>query len=86
MLLIPLHHHIKYRFKVCAEQSLRNYCVSVTILRSRDRKMAFRTRRPNQVSDWQPYQALITRLYKDEDRTLEEVMTILETQYGFKAT
>lgn len=48
--------------------------------------MASRAKYPELVSDWQPYRAVITRLYKDEDRTLKEAMTIMETLYGFKAT
>ncbi|KAK5049987.1 hypothetical protein LTR84_004106 [Exophiala bonariae] len=48
--------------------------------------MASNARYPTSASDWQPYRALITRLYKDEDRTLEDVMKVLKTQYGFRAT
>ncbi|EXJ76325.1 uncharacterized protein A1O5_00833 [Cladophialophora psammophila CBS 110553] len=41
---------------------------------------------PHPASGWQPFQALITRLYREENRPLKEVMQILETQHGFKAT
>jgi len=46
----------------------------------------FAAQYPNPVTGWQPYQALITRFYKDEDRPLAEVMQIMESQYSFKAT
>ena len=48
--------------------------------------MALTSKYPDPSSGWQPHQALITRLYKDEDLTLKEVKRIMETRYGFKAT
>ena len=38
------------------------------------------------AEDWQPYQSLITRLYRDENRTLKEVQQLLESDYNFRAT
>ena len=48
--------------------------------------MVARPTYPNPASGWQPYQAIITRLYSKENRTLKEVMLVMEYEYGFKAT
>ncbi len=37
-------------------------------------------------ADWNSHRALITRLYRDEDRTLTDVMEIMERRHGFYAT
>lgn len=36
--------------------------------------------------DWARYQALIKQLYRDERKSLAEVMRIMENQHGFRAT
>ncbi len=41
---------------------------------------------PDAGSGWSPHQATITRLYRDEGRTLEEVMVIMAGEHGLKAT
>lgn len=48
--------------------------------------MASNTKHSDTETRWRPYQAEVTRLYRDENRTLKEVMRALESQYGFKAT
>ena len=40
---------------------------------------------PTSEQDWIDQKPLIRRLYVDEDRTLNEVMEIMEKQEGFKA-
>jgi hypothetical protein len=40
---------------------------------------------PTQV-DWERHRSLIKRLYVDEGKKLKEVMAIMKTQYGHKAT
>jgi hypothetical protein len=48
--------------------------------------MVLRPTYPDASTGWQPYQAIITQLYRDEGRPLKEVMLIMRTLYGFKAT
>jgi len=48
--------------------------------------MVLRPNYPHPASGWLPYKAIITDLYRDKDKPLKDVMQILETQYGFKAT
>ncbi|KIW62935.1 hypothetical protein, variant [Phialophora macrospora] len=48
--------------------------------------MVLRATYPDAVSGWLPHRATITRLYRDEGRSLKEVMVIMAEQYGFKAT
>jgi hypothetical protein len=36
--------------------------------------------------DWEFYRPILTRLYRDENRTLEEVKSIMKATYGFHAT
>jgi hypothetical protein len=36
--------------------------------------------------DWEDHRARIRRLYLEEDRTLKDVMAIMEREHGFKAT
>jgi hypothetical protein len=36
--------------------------------------------------DWEDYRGPITRLYRDENRTLRETMRLMEEVYGFRAT
>ncbi|KAI1335358.1 Clr5 domain-containing protein [Xylariaceae sp. FL0016] len=45
-------------------------------------------RSPNWASpeDWDCYQETIRRLYLDEKRPLKDVVVIMETEYGFRAT
>jgi hypothetical protein len=38
------------------------------------------------TEDWTRNQQLIKRLYVDEDRTLKDVMAIMERDHGHKAT
>src|SRR5258708_30098314 len=35
---------------------------------------------------WEAYRATIIRLYRDEDRTLKDVMQIMQAQHDFRAT
>jgi hypothetical protein len=35
---------------------------------------------------WDTYRATITKLYRDENRTLKVVMSVMKEKYGFKAT
>ncbi|KAI0476147.1 Clr5 domain-containing protein [Xylariaceae sp. FL0804] len=46
------------------------------------------SRSPNWASpeDWDYYQETIRRLYLDEKRPLKDVVVIMETEYGFRAT
>src|SRR5450755_2404214 len=44
------------------------------------------TRRPTCEEDWEPHRARIRQLYLEEDRTLKDVMGIMEREHGFKAT
>jgi hypothetical protein len=37
-------------------------------------------------ADWEPYRARIKELYLEEDRSLKEVMAIMEREHDFKAT
>lgn len=37
-------------------------------------------------SDWNRHRPTIQRLYIDEDKTLREVMEVMEKQYNFVAT
>jgi len=37
-------------------------------------------------SDWSAYQATITRLYIDENKTLKEVIRIMQEDFQFRAT
>lgn len=39
-----------------------------------------------QISEWERFRALITRLYKEEQLPLKKVMSILSEQHGFQAT
>lgn len=41
---------------------------------------------PDAGSGWAPHQATITRLYRDEDRSLGDVMVIMAEEHGLKAT
>ena len=43
-------------------------------------------RRHVTAEDWIANRDLFTRLYRDENKTLKEVMSIMETSYGFHAT
>ena len=36
--------------------------------------------------DWERHKGLITRLYRDENKTLKEVMAIMYHRHGFHAT
>jgi hypothetical protein len=38
------------------------------------------------TEDWERYRALFTRLYRDENKTLKEVKSIMKEKYGFNAT
>ena len=38
------------------------------------------------VGDWERNRALLTKLYREENKTLEEVKFIMKEQYGFNAT
>jgi hypothetical protein len=40
--------------------------------------------RPTKPEDWEPYRELIAELYRD--KKLKEVMEVMETEHGFKAT
>ena len=46
------------------------------------------SRHPNWATpeDWDAHQDTIRRLYLDEKRPLKDVVVIMETQYGFRAT
>jgi hypothetical protein len=48
--------------------------------------MMTRATYPDPASGWQPHKATITQLYREEDRPLREVMLIMESEHGFKAT
>jgi hypothetical protein len=37
-------------------------------------------------ADWEPFKARIRQLYFEDNRTLKDVMTIMERDHGFKAT
>jgi hypothetical protein len=41
---------------------------------------------PTTPQDWNEQRCLVKRLYLDENRTLKEVMSIMERNHGFKAT
>jgi len=41
---------------------------------------------PPTRQDWEDYRAVFTQLYRTEDRSLKEVMSIMASQYKFKAT
>jgi hypothetical protein len=41
---------------------------------------------PTSEEDWEPHRARIRQLYLEEDRTLKDVMAIMEREQGFKAT
>ncbi len=43
-------------------------------------------RRPESAEDWKTQYDRIRQLYAVEDRTLKQVMQIMEQKYGFKAT
>ena len=38
------------------------------------------------TEDWERYRALFKRLYRDENKTLKEVKSIMKEKYGFNAT
>jgi hypothetical protein len=38
------------------------------------------------ADDWERHRALFTRLYRDENKTLKEVKSIMKEKYGFNAT
>ena len=38
------------------------------------------------AEDWELHRALFTRLYRDENKTLKEVKSIMKEKYGFNAT
>lgn len=38
------------------------------------------------TKEWKKHQAMILNLYKSQGKTLNEVMQIMENQYGFKAS
>jgi hypothetical protein len=38
------------------------------------------------TEDWESYRPILTQLYRDENRTLEEVKSIMKATYGFYAT
>jgi hypothetical protein len=38
------------------------------------------------AEDWEFYRPILARLYRDENRTLEEVKSIMKATYGFHAT
>lgn len=38
------------------------------------------------AEDWERYRALFTRLYRDENKPLKEVKSIMKEKYGFNAT
>ena len=38
------------------------------------------------AEDWEHYRALFTRLYRDENKTLKDVKSIMKEKYGFNAT
>ena len=40
---------------------------------------------PN-TEDWEPYRTIFAQLYRDENRTLKEVKSIMKDIYGFNAT
>ncbi|KAI1434806.1 Clr5 domain-containing protein [Xylaria sp. CBS 124048] len=46
------------------------------------------SRHPNWATpeDWDAHQETIRRLYLDEKRPLKDVVVIMETEYGFRAT
>ena len=48
-------------------------------------KLPARNRYPT-TEDWEFYRPILTRLYRDENRTLEEVKSIMKATYGFHAT
>ncbi|ETI19309.1 hypothetical protein G647_09141 [Cladophialophora carrionii CBS 160.54] len=48
--------------------------------------MVLRATYPDAAAGWQPHRATITRLYRDEGRSLTEVMVIMAEEYGLKAT
>jgi Clr5 domain len=41
---------------------------------------------PPSRNDWDSYRAIITQLYRVENKPLKVVKELLEVQYGFKAT
>ena len=45
-----------------------------------------RSREPPNQQQWENFRTIITRLYYDEKRSLEEVRDILQKQYGFHAS
>jgi hypothetical protein len=42
--------------------------------------------RPVSAEDWEKNRETISQLYSTENKPLEEVMNVMELQYGFKAT
>jgi hypothetical protein len=38
------------------------------------------------LEDWASHRTRIRQLYLDEDKTLKDVMAIMEREHGFKAT
>jgi hypothetical protein len=41
---------------------------------------------PPTRQDWEAYRAIFTQLYRTENRSLKEVMSVMADQYKFKAT
>jgi len=41
---------------------------------------------PPTAEDWQTHRAIFTQLYNIENRTLKDVMQIMEGRFGFRAT
>jgi hypothetical protein len=41
---------------------------------------------PPTRQDWEAYRAIFTQLYRIENRSLKEVISVMANQYNFKAT
>lgn len=41
---------------------------------------------PPTAKDWDNHRRIFTKLYRGENKTLEQVMEIMRAKYGFKAT
>ncbi|KAI1842941.1 hypothetical protein JX265_001654 [Neoarthrinium moseri] len=49
-------------------------------------EVALRIRQRASVEDWDQMRSIITQLYRDDDRKLTEVMSIMSKEHGFHAT
>lgn len=76
---------IQMRESSNSHNQVHSHPITTSHVSNRALTLPTRNRYPT-TEDWEFFRPIFTRLYRDENRTLKEVKSIMEATYGFHAT